>query len=152
MKQTIKWFKENKWAGIGIIAVLLALVVGVARADTDVCMTGSWHDPTVETEGVNLEVLDAGVLVYFYSYAETGNGLRWYYMLFDADGKSTIGTVKNKASRDALEVGYATFDVISKDEILIMMNITVDIDAPPWCLGCERTLVYTRLTEPVACE
>ena len=151
MKQTIKWIKENRWQAVGIIIVLLALVIGVARADTDSCMTGSWEDPTIESEGVSLQVLDNGVLAQFYSYAETGDALRWYYMLFDADGKAIVGTTKNKADRQHRDVGYATFDVISDDEILILMNLTVDIDSPPWCIGCERTLIYTRLTEPLPC-
>lgn len=152
MKQTIKWFKDNKWSAAGILSILLVIVVSTARADIDPCMTGSWYDPTVESEGVNLEVLDNGVLAYFYSYAETGNGLRWYYMLFDADGKAAIGTIKSKADRNPRDIGRATFDVISQDEILILMNITIDVDAPPWCFGCERTLVYTRLTQPVPCD
>lgn len=152
MKQPIKWFKDNKWSAAGILIILLAIVIGTTRADTDPCMTGSWDDPTVESEGVTLQVLDNGVLAQFYTYAETGNAHRWYYMLFDADGKAVIGTTKDKANRQHQKVGNATFDAIGLDEILILMRLTIDIDAPPWCIGCERTLLYTRLTEPVPCE
>ena len=154
MEQVMKWIKENKWAAAGIFIVLLAILISGIRSASayDSCMTGSWHDPTVGSEGVNLEVLDDNALAYFYSYAETGSALRWYYMVFDADGKATVGTIKDKSNRQAQEVGHATLDVISQDEILILMNITVDIDKPPWCLGCEKTLLYTRLTEPVPCK
>lgn len=154
MKHTMKWIMENKWATVGIIVVLLAIVFGSIRTASayDSCMTGSWHDPTVESEGINLEVLDNGVLAYFYSYNKTGNALRWYYMVFNDEGRASVGTVKNKIDRNPQNVGSATFDVIDQDNILILIDLNIDIDNPPWCLGCERTLVYTRLTQPVACD
>ena len=154
MKQTIKWITDNKWSAVGIFIVLLALIIGSVRSASayDPCMSGSWHDPTVQSEGIDLQVLDNGVSAKFYSYGEKGNNLRWFYMNFDADGMADVGTVKNKISRDPQKVGRATFDVISQDEILILIDLTIDIDTPPWCLGCKKTLLYTRLTQPVACD
>ena len=154
MKQTIKWIKENKWSAISIVIVLLAIIIGSIRSASayDSCMSGSWHDPTVQSEGIDLQVLNSGISAKFYSYGEKSNNLRWYYMNFDADGVADVGTVKNKVSRDPQKVGRATFDVISNVLVLILMYLTIYIDDPPWCFGCEKTLLYTRITQPVICE
>ena len=78
MKQTMKWIKENKWSAISIVIVLLAIIIGSIRSASayDSCMSGSWHDPTVQSEGIDLQVLDSGISAKLYSYGEKGNNLR----------------------------------------------------------------------------
>lgn len=160
MKQTMKWIKENRITAALMLVILFAVIFSSIRSASayDNCIAGAWHDPTVPTEGIDIQVVDGRLVTKFYTYSESELHQRWYVMVFepDSDGMATVFTTKDKLNRNSEDVGRATFDFLSPDEILIVININLDLDknsgGTPWCIGCERVLQYDRLTRSINCE
>lgn len=158
MKRAMKFMKGNISALISILVTLVVMFFLIQPVSAyDNCISGSWHDPNVQSEGADISVLDGSILAKMYTYSESTNHQRWYTMIFDSEsnGLAPIYTSKDKVYREVWDVGNASIDILSDDEILLILNLNLDLDsdmATPWCIGCIRTFQYTRLTRPITCE
>ena len=159
MKRITNWIKENIAVSISVFIILIGIIVSnIPTVEAyDTCISGSWHDPTVETEGADISVINGGIIAKMYTYSESTSHQRWYTMVFDSDsnGIATIYTTKDKLNRFASDVGNASIDILSDDEILLILNLGLDLDsdlASPWCIGCVKVFEYTPLTRLFPCE
>ena len=113
----------------------------------DSCFTGSWYETA--GEGISIEVLsDDHAIGYWYGYGTEGNQ-RWYTLAFGENGS---GKVRTTVNREVHDVGVSSLDAIDANTLLFVYDITVDVDDPPWCIGCDGSMVLRRLTQPVGCE
>jgi hypothetical protein len=116
----------------------------------DACMSGSFYDPEAPGEGINVEVHDDFILVYFYDMSGEwmflqgdDNGLDMYQPW--ADGVSKVGSgYFIPLDNDNVEFGF--------DQMLDLRNVTFERPIP-WCLrsDCEFAKVLVRLTQPIPC-
>jgi hypothetical protein len=141
-------------------ALLTALLAGLllvctpllfADQSVDPCYTGSWYDPENPGSGVNVEVLETAVVVYFYRAEGT-----WFVLQGDDDGLEAY-----QPWGDGIEnVGDGYFAPVDNDTAAFGYDLLLDLEraAPglpiPWCLrsDCSGEFEYTRLTQPVPCE
>jgi hypothetical protein len=129
-----------------LMMIIMMMMSGSAMA-LDACFTGSWYE--TDGQGINIEVLSADRTVgYWYGYG-TDQHNRWYTFDLDSSGVGPIYTTDN--SGQLFHVGDASLDAVDNDTVIFVTSIVVDVDNPPWCLGCERSQVMTRLTQPIEC-
>lgn len=133
-----------------LFAIALLAVSANAFA-LDACFTGSWYDPENPGEGINVEVLDDILVVYFYD--ESG---QWTFFQGDeekldmyqpwAGGNDDVGDgYFVPVDNNTVEFGF--------DQLLDLRDVTFWRPIP-WCLrsDCERDFVFRRLTQPIPCE
>ncbi len=126
-----------------------------ATVGIDACYSGSWYDPNVPAEGINIEVLVNQVLVYFYTYDVEG---RQTWFVFQGDSEFQL-TAYDIINRETVDVGYGAVEPTGDNTLIFSYDFVLDLDllSPtqpiPWCLhiGCSREVVYQRLTQPIPC-
>jgi hypothetical protein len=145
-----------------VFAALLALYAAPALA-LENCDSGSWYDPDRAGEGINLEVTDSTVVMYFYTYSEGSHA--FYVGVGDNDDElveltlyETVPGSLLEFPKEELEVGTA---FVEKEEGFLLWSYHLSLDADkvdnghlPYCVGfhCDGEFVYERLTQPVACQ
>lgn len=148
-----------------LLSLMFLAVPGPVMA-LDECMTGSWYDPAVEHEGINIEVLanDAAV-AYFYTYEFFDRTEQnWVVFVGDPSQMDAFDTVPLGDSQAEYDVGSGSIVAIDSDtlefshDFLLNLDL-VGADGPdalilPYCLDgqCERTYTYIRLTQPIPCR
>lgn len=143
--KVLKWIKDNQKTAIVIgVVVLVIFFAGIKSAVAfDECLAGSWYEEN--GEGINIEVLsDERTVGYWYGYSrgQFSGSQRWYTF----DMHNDIGPIYTTDSTRALhKVGTASLDLID-GSLLFVWSLTIDIDTPPWCIGCEGDLVLKRIT------
>jgi hypothetical protein len=119
---------------------------GVQAEGLDPCMSGSFYDPDAPGEGINVEVLEDQVVVYFYR----ADGV--WFVLQD-------GEVYQPYAGEIYDVGRGVFEPISQDEVYFSYDLLLDSTQVsqhrpiPWCLrsDCEDEMILQRLTQPIPC-
>ncbi len=135
-----------------VLAGILLLLSGSVFA-LDSCITGSWYSPERDGEGINIEVLEDGDLLYFYTYR---NQKQVWFVSIDGVIYTTRKGSKEPFSVDTFEVGTSLIEVHDNDNLTFTFKLDLDIDrnaAIPWCLTqCYGEYSYERLTQPVKCQ
>jgi hypothetical protein len=121
------------------------------------CASGSFYDQERLGEGIDMTITEKATYGYFYTFALMQP--EWFTFLAPA-GSTTATLYQTKQYgfdpflARTFVVGTMEIDTIDEDHITFTMDLTLDVrrlDNPdvviPWCLsGCERTMVYERLT------
>lgn len=116
----------------------------------DACFSGSWYDSENPGEGINVEVLEDAIIVYFYD--QSGE---WTFFQGDENGLDMYQPWANGVGK----VGDGYLIVIDDNTIEFGFNQRLDLrdvtfQRPiPWCLrsDCAREYVFERLTQPIPC-
>jgi len=145
------------------ILVTLLLTLSTSLVALDKCITGSWFIPETNYRGINVEVLDNTTVVYMYTYNffdETEQN--WLLFQGNPDDLSIYDTVPFGTDPILYKIGKGKITQISNNLIELQYSLTLNLDllnneerpGTPWCLDsrCSATAVYTRLTQPIACE
>ena len=141
------------------VAFVLVLAFGFSNtaAALDQCDTGSWYDPGRDGEGINLEVTEDLVVMYFYTYDNIGHT---FYVGVGANGEvvqlELYETYTDRGfPKGELNVGTATLSL--EDGFMLFdyhLNLDTASDSPiPYCIGlhCDGQFIYERLTQPIDC-
>ena len=145
-----------------VLIAILALLFAADAYALETCDTGSWYDPDRAGEGINLEVTEGTVVMYFYTYAEGSHA--FYVGVGENDDElveltlyETVPGSLLEFPKEELEVGTA---ILEKEEGFLLWSYHLSLDADslgnghlPYCVGfhCDGDLIYERLTQPVAC-
>ena len=121
-----------------------------AVIEMDACMSGSFYDPEAPGEGINVEVLDSTIVVYFY-----GRDGDWF--IFQGDENGLDMYQPHNGSVDKVGNGY--FIPVDDNTVEFGFDMQLDLrditfERPiPWCLrsDCAQAFVYKRLTAPIPC-
>lgn len=131
----------------------------------DSCVTGAWAsaDPAWNGEGISVQVLPQDkVVVYFYRPGVTGS--RWYLFVGERpeDGEDYVELNAYSATGYGNNVrlaGTGSLNVTSDNTLEFSYEFKFDfakLDDPdvsiPWCIGCNNTFEYERLTTPIPCS
>jgi hypothetical protein len=135
-----------------IFLVLFSSQVLARSAPIDACMSGSFYDPEASGEGINVEVTESYVLVYFYDMSGT-----WMFLQGANDGRpleayqNWYGNTYNVGSGYFIPAGYDNVE-FGFDLLLDVRDVTFERPIP-WCLrsDCARDFEYQRLTQPIPC-
>lgn len=121
-----------------------------AVIEMDACMSGSFYDPENPGEGINVEVLDSAIVIYFYELDGT-----WMFAQGDENGLELYQPYSGGVG----DVGSAYFIPVDDNTVEFGFDMILDLDditferPIPWCLkeGCSKSFVYKRLTQPIPC-
>jgi hypothetical protein len=139
-----------------VLFAITVLFIGPVYAIEN-CMTGSWFNPAIDGEGINIEVTNEKVVGYYYSwYVERDlhtfqgdNDHPYEVSLYAYTAVLRSGALKNEW------VGDVVIEAIDADTLRFMFLWKFDFHSTssiPWCFtGCSGNIEYTRLTQPVAC-
>lgn len=116
----------------------------------DACMSGSFYDPENPGQGINVEVLENAVVVYFYD--ADGN---WFIFQGDDNGLDMYQPYGEGVSK----VGSGYFIAVDDSSVDFGFDMQLDLrdisaQRPiPWCLrsDCAQAFEYKRLTQPIPC-
>lgn len=133
-----------------ILALLLGFMVGPVLAE-DSCLSGSFYDPAVPGEGINVEILENTTLVFV--YRTEGD----WFLLQGSEGN--FGAYQPWAGEVA-NVGRGDLVFLDNDTVRFSYDLLLDLTQAnpgrpiPWCLrsDCYADTVLTRLTQPTPCE
>lgn len=120
----------------------------------DPCFTGTWHDPEVDLEGLNVEVLDDKVIAFWYTYSFFERQEQ-NWILFQGEPSDMVAY--DVFGEHLYSIGKGSITVIDNNTIEFHYDIDINLDdtslVTPWCLNelCSGTLTYTRLTQPLQC-
>lgn len=134
-----------------LLTLLLALGMTTSVQALDNCVTGSWYDPENSGSGINVEVMDDVVVVYYYTPG------RWLSFLGANDLPYSVDlNLYQTTSEGTRYAGDGSIDIIDNDTMVFNYMQQYDFwreDATiPWCIGCTGTFEYVRLTQPIPCE
>lgn len=141
-------------------AFLLLFSINVYAQDE--CMTGMWFDADRDGEGISLSVDGDQVYGTLYSYRGTQHD--WFVFAGDRDTGTaelfrTYAYGVSPWQVSTYSVGDLHYEVVDQNNMNFVVDLELDVTrfgsgaTIPWCLGdyCQRSLVYTRLTDPIAC-
>lgn len=117
----------------------------------DACMSGSFYDPEAPGEGINVEVHEDFIIVYFYDASGS-----WMFLQGDDNG---LDMYQPYGDGQVHKVGDGFFIPLNDNEVNFGFDQLLDIrdvtfERPiPWCLrsDCEFDKILTRLTQPIPC-
>ncbi len=139
-----------------LLTILLIGFTWNVYAD-DVCLTGSWYSPERDGEGINIEVdvgeKDTIVSGFFYTYVS--NNPNWYVFEGVIDNLTMYTGFKLSESpfkAVVREVGVAKITYVTDNLMIYSYNLNVGPDGKPCISQCSGEYIYTRLTQPIACE
>lgn len=150
------------------LLMTLLLLFSVPVLALDACVTGAWAsaDPDWNGEGISVQVLPADqqnkVVVYFYRPGTTNS--RWYLFVGERpeDGEDYVELTAYSAvsyGAGGQETGTGSLSVTGDNTLEFSYEFKFDLsklDDPdvsiPWCLGCNNTFEYVRLTTPIPCS
>jgi len=132
----------------------------------DSCVTGAWAspDPAWSGEGISVQVLPQDkVVVYFYRPGTTNS--RWYLFVGErpADGEDYVELTAYSAigygSGGVRHIGTGSLNVTGDNTLEFSYEMKFDLSklgdpdiSIPWCIGCNNTFEYVRLTTPIPCS
>lgn len=114
-------------------------------------MSGSFYDPENSGQGINVEVLENAIVVYFY-----GHGGKWKFFQGDDNG---LDMYQPYGDDSIGKVGSGYFIPLDDNTVEFGFDMQLDLElidrgyATPWCLrsDCAREYVFERLTQPIPC-